>query len=227
VRGVTFAHRGADRPALRDVTLSVQPGEIIALVGPSGAGKSTLASLLVRFADPHAGDIRIDGHDVRGVTLASLRDHVGLLLQDTLLLDTTVREAIAHGREGATDEQVVAAASAAGVHEVVAALPDGYETRLGAGGGRLSGGQRRRIAIARAFVRDTPVLVLDEPTTGLDEDARDRLLVPLRALARGRTTILITHDPAVAAWADRVLELRDGALVTTGDASAVPAITRS
>jgi ATP-binding cassette subfamily B protein len=227
LRGVTFAHRDTAQPALRDVTLSVEPGEIVALVGPSGAGKSTLASLLVRFADPQAGSIRVDGHDVRGVTLTSLRDHVGLLLQDTLLLDTTAREAIAQGREGATDAQVVAAARAAGIHEVIAALPDGYETRLGAGGGRLSGGQRRRVAIARAFVRDTPILVLDEPTTGLDEDARDRLLDPLQTLARGRTTILITHDPAVAGWADRVLELRHGTLVAPKDAGAPPAIVGS
>jgi ATP-binding cassette, subfamily B, bacterial len=206
-------HPGAGRPALRDVSLHVRPGELVALVGPSGAGKSTLARLLVRFADPQAGVVCLDGHDVRDVTLRSLREHVGLLLQDTHLPDVTAREAIAQGRQDATAAQIEVAARAAGIHDVIAALPEGYATRIGPGGTRLSGGQRRRLAIARALVRDTPVLVLDEPTTGLDAAARDRLLEPLRALARGRTTIVITHDPAVVAWADRVLELREGRLV--------------
>lgn len=213
LRGVTYTHPGASVPALRDVSLRVCPGELVALTGPSGAGKSTLSRLLVRFGDPQAGAVTIDGHDVRDVTLASLRENVGLLLQDTYLPDLSAREAIAQGREGATDAEVETAARAAGVHDVLAALPEGYDAPIGPGGRRLSGGQRRRLAIARAFVRDTPVLVLDEPTTGLDEGARDRLLEPLRALMAGRTTVVITHDPAVIAWADRVLELRDGALV--------------
>jgi ABC-type multidrug transport system fused ATPase/permease subunit len=122
----------------------------------------------------------------------------------------SAREAIAQGRAGAGDAEVEAAARAAGIHEVIAALPVGYDSSIGTGGSRLSGGQRRRLAIARAFVRDAPVLVLDEPTTGLDSAARDRLLEPLRAVTRGRTTIVITHDPAVAAWADRAIELRAG-----------------
>jgi ATP-binding cassette, subfamily B, bacterial len=210
--GVGYSYAGAERPALRDVSLRVDQGEIVALVGPSGAGKSTLARLLVRFADPQAGTIRLDGHDLRDVTLGSLRENVGLLLQDTHLPDVAAREAIGHGRAGASDAEIEAAARAAGIHDVLAALPEGYDTRIGPGGGRLSGGERRRLAIARAFLRDAPVLVLDEPTTGLDETARDRLLEPLRELARGRTTIVISHDPAVVEWADRVIELRDGTL---------------
>jgi ATP-binding cassette, subfamily B, bacterial len=219
LHGVTYAHPCADRPALRDVTLGVRPGELVALVGPSGAGKSTLARLLVRFADPQQGAIRLDGHDLRDLTLASLRAHVGLLLQDTQLPDVPLGDAIAHGRLGANRREIEAAAHAAGLDAVVAALPDGFATPIGPGGSRLSGGERRRLAIARAFVRDTPVLVLDEPTTGLDEAARDALLAPLRELTRGRTTIVISHDPAVVGWADRVVELHDGALVPASGAA--------
>lgn len=213
VDGVSYTHPGAEGPALTDVSFRAAPGEIVALVGPSGAGKSTLARLLMRFADPQSGAIRLDGTDLREVTVHSLRDHVGLLLQDTLLPDASARVAIAQGRAGATDAEVVEAARAAGILDVLRALPDGLDTPIGPGGSRLSGGQRRRLAIARAFLRDTEVLILDEPTTGLDEVARDQLLPALQALADRRTTIVITHDPVVAAWADRVLDLRAGALV--------------
>jgi subfamily B ATP-binding cassette protein MsbA len=193
---------------------------MVALIGPSGAGKSTLTRLLVRFADPQSGEVRIDGHDLRDITLTSLREHVAMLLQDTYLPEMSAREAIAQGRAGASDAEVKAAARAAGIHDVIAALPDGYDSSIGTGGSRLSGGQRRRLAIARAFVRDAPVLILDEPTTGLDRAARDRLLEPLRALTRGRTTIVITHDPAVAAWADRAVELGNGRLAPARDPEA-------
>jgi ABC-type multidrug transport system fused ATPase/permease subunit len=156
LRAVTYSHAASGEPALKDVSFVVRPGEIVALVGPSGAGKTTLARLLVRFAHPQHGEIHLDGHDLRDITLESLRRHVGLLLQDTYLPDVSAREAIAQGREGARDEEIEAAARAAGIDEALHALPLGYQTRIGPGGGRLSGGQRRGLAIARAFVRDTP-----------------------------------------------------------------------
>ena len=222
IDGVLYRHAVVDRPALTQVSLDLEPGEMVALVGPSGAGKSTLARLLVRFADPDAGAIRLDGHDLRDVTLRSLRDSVGLLLQDSFIPNATAGAVIAQGRPGATDAEIVEAARAAGIHDTLTALPEGYDTQLGAGGSRLSGGERRRLAIARAFLRDTAVLVLDEPTTGLDEAARDALLEPLRRLVAGRTVVLISHDPVVIAWADRVLTLADGRLLD--DPAATPTL---
>jgi ABC-type multidrug transport system fused ATPase/permease subunit len=213
LRGVRFAYPGAAREALAGVDLRIRPGETVAVTGASGAGKSTLARLLLRFDDPDAGAVLLDGHDLRALTLGSVRANVGLLLQETLLPDVTVREAIAQGRPGASPEEVEAAARAAGADGFVRALPDGYGTRLGQRGRTLSGGQRQRLAIARALVRDTPVLVLDEPTTGLDADAKAALLGPLRTLAAGRTTIVISHDPDVLDWADRVVRLADGRVV--------------
>jgi ATP-binding cassette subfamily B protein len=207
---VTFSYPDARRNALDGVSLVVEPGETVAVTGPSGAGKSTLARLLLRFDDPGSGRILLDGNDIRGITLASLRENVGLLLQETLIPDVTAAEAIAYGREGATREEIEAAARAAGAHGFISALPEGYDTRLGQRGRRLSGGQRQRVAIARALVRDTPVLVLDEPTAGLDGAAKELVLEPLRGLAGARTTILISHDPDVVEQADRVVSLRDG-----------------
>jgi ABC-type multidrug transport system fused ATPase/permease subunit len=212
LRGVAYRYPGAPRDALHDVSLQAWPGETLAVVGPSGAGKSTLARLLVRFDDPSAGAVLLDGCDLRDLTLHSVREHVGVLAQETLLPDLSVAEVIAQGRPGETDADVRAAAVAAGAHGFIEELPDGYATRVGQRGRLLSGGQQRRIAIARALVRDPAVLVLDEPTTGLDAAAVGALREPLRRLAAGRTTIVITHDPEVMGWADRVVELRCGRL---------------
>ena len=210
--GVTYAYPGARQPALNDVSLRVEPGEVVAIVGPSGAGKSTIARLMLRFADPASGTIRLDGHDLRGVTLNSLRENVGLLQQETLLFDMSVQENIAFGAEDASRAAVEAAARAAGAHDFIDALPEGYATRVGTRGRTLSGGQRRRIEVARALLRDTPVLVLDEPTTGLDAHAARQLAEPLRDLLRGRTAIVVTHDPELLRAADRTLVVRDGSL---------------
>ncbi len=207
---VTYRYPGAARDALCGVTLEAHPGETVAIVGRSGAGKSTLARLLIRLDDPSAGAIALDGADLRDLTLRSVREHVGVLAQETLLPDLSVREVIAQGRDGATAGEIRDAARAAGAHAFIEALPDGYETRVGQRGRSLSGGQRQRVAIARALLRDPAVLVLDEPTTGLDAEAREALRLPLMRLAAGRTTIVITHDPAVARWADRVVELHAG-----------------
>ncbi|AXI76402.1 ABC transporter ATP-binding protein [Peterkaempfera bronchialis] len=198
-----------DRPALRSVTFDVEPGQVLAVMGPSGAGKSTLAKLLVRFMDPdpETGAIRLDGVDLRDVTAASVRNAVTLLPQDPHLFHASVRDNIAYGRPEATESEVRQAAVDADAHDFISALPHGYQTVLGEDGLQLSGGQGRRIAIARAFLRATPVLVLDEPTAGLDAPAARRVLDPLRRLMAGRTTVLITHDQALARQADLVCRL--------------------
>ncbi|MCQ4081298.1 ABC transporter ATP-binding protein/permease [Streptomyces sp. RB6PN25] len=187
---------------LRDVNFSVAPGEILAVMGPSGAGKSTLAKLLVRFMDPAAGTIRLDGVDLRDCTLASVRDAVTLLPQQAQLFHATIRDNILYGRPGATEEEMVEAAHNADAHGFITALPRGYDSVIGEDGFQLSGGQAQRIAIARAFLRGTPVLVLDEPTAGLDAEAAAHILEPLRRLMTGRTTVLFTHDHRLAGGAD-------------------------
>jgi ATP-binding cassette, subfamily B, bacterial len=207
---VTFTYPDSAEPVLRDLSLSVPPGQVVALTGPSGSGKSTLARLLVRFADPQTGAVRLDGRDLRELALDSVRGNVAALLQETLLFDASVRENIAFGRLDATGAQIEAAARAAGAHEFIAALPDSYDTRIGQRGRRLSGGQRRRVEIARTLLRDAPVVVLDEPTAGLDREAAARLIQPLRSLLRGRTAILIAHDEQLLRCADRVLTLAGG-----------------
>jgi ABC-type multidrug transport system fused ATPase/permease subunit len=213
---VTFRYPGAARHAVSGVSLRVGPGQVLALVGESGAGKSTIAKLVLRFYDPLSGSVRLDGHDLRALRLADLRENMALLLQETLVFDGTVHENIAYGRAGCSHEDVVAAAHAADAHEFILALPDGYETVIGQKGRRLSGGQRQRIAIARAFVRDAPVLVLDEPTTALDAGSSRRILGPLRRLMSGRATIVISHNLLVAAEADWIVVLDQGRVVEEG-----------
>ena len=213
---VTFRYADTERNAVSSVSLTVEPGEVLALVGPSGAGKSTLAKLLLRFYDPHFGRILLDGKDLRGLTLNSVRGNVALLLQETLVFDGTIYENIAYGGRDATREQVEAAAVAADAHDFISALPDGYETEIGQKGRRLSGGQRQRIAIARAMVRDAPVLILDEPTTGVDAESGSRIMGPLRRLMGGRTTIVISHNLVTARDANRIAVLEGGRIQAVG-----------
>jgi ATP-binding cassette, subfamily B, bacterial len=216
VDAVSFAYPGVDHPAIEDVSFAIQPGQTVAVVGASGAGKSTLSKLLLRFYDPSSGAIRIDGHDLRDLTLESLRDNVALLLQETLVFDDTIRANIAYGRLDATPEQIEAAARAADAHDFITAMPEGYETGVGQKGRRLSGGQRQRIAIARAMIRDAPLLILDEPTTGLDAGATERVLEPLRRLISGRSTLIISHSLLTVREADLIVVLDGGRVVERG-----------
>ncbi|MEV7926679.1 ABC transporter ATP-binding protein [Kitasatospora sp. NPDC088779] len=207
--GVHVAYAGShDAPVLSDVSFDVSPGKVLAVIGPSGSGKSTLAKLLVRFLDPQAGTVRLDGTDIQGLTIASLRAAISFLPQQAQLFHATIRDNIAYGRPDAPQGDIERAARSAGAHGFITALPQGYGTVIGDEGFQLSGGQAQRVAIARAFLRGAPVLVLDEPTTGLDPKTVQQLIPPLRRLMAGRTTILITHDPAFLPLADHVLTLQ-------------------
>lgn len=213
---VSFAYDRGEPLALMGLDLDVPAGARVALVGPSGAGKSTLAGLLSRLYDPVAGRITVDGHDLRDLTLASLRGQVAVVLQESVLFGVSVRENIAFGALGASDAEVERAARLANAHDFIVALPEGYDTVLGERGATLSGGQRQRIAIARAAIRDAPILVLDEPTTGLDE-ANDREVTDaLRRVAEGRTTFLIAHDLGTVEDADLILYLEEGRVLERG-----------
>ena len=212
---VTFSYEPG-HPVLREISFEVQAGQRVAIVGASGHGKSTLVNLILRLYDPQSGRVLVDGRDIRDYTLESFRSQIGVVLQDTLLFAATVRENIGYGAADATPEEIEAAARLANAHEFIEALPDGYDTVLGERGVTLSGGQRQRISIARAAIRDAPILILDEPTTGLDGENARLVTDALTHLARGRTTFLITHDLRQVASADQILYLEDQRIAEQG-----------
>jgi subfamily B ATP-binding cassette protein MsbA len=218
----TFSYGRTGERALDDVSLDIRPGETVALVGPSGAGKTTLVALLPRFYELSGGRILLDGHDVRELTLASLRANIGFVSQDIVLFDDTIGANIAYGgKGGASEAAIVAAAEAAHAWEFIAQLPQGLRTPAGERGVKLSGGQRQRIAIARAFLKDAPVLVLDEATSALDAESERHVQEALATLMRGRTTLVIAHRLSTVENADRIVVLERGRIVETGDHDAL------
>ncbi len=212
---VAFGY-GDGPPVLEGVTFTARPGELIALVGPSGAGKSTLASLIVRFHDARRGRISIDGVPIDRYRLRSLRRRVAIVLQDAILMSGTVRDNLRYGRPDATDAELEAAARAAYAHDFIVALPHGYDTELGEAGAGLSGGQRQRLSIARAFLKDAPIVILDEPTAALDTISEHQVVEAVRRLCAGRTTFIVAHRLSTVRRADRILVLDRGQIVAEG-----------
>ena len=206
---------------LTGINLMVKPGQSAAIVGPSGSGKSTLINLLLRLYDPTGGRVSIDGYDLRVLTLESLRPQISVVLQDSLLFAASIRENIAYGKAGVSDQEIEAAARLANAHDFICALPDGYDTIVGERGGTLSGGQRQRIAIARAAIRCAPILILDEPTTGLDNASEKAVSEALYRLSRNRTTFLITHYLNLSIQANQIFYLEDGQLLEQGTHAAL------
>jgi subfamily B ATP-binding cassette protein MsbA len=214
-RGVTFGYDPA-RPVLTDVSFIVEPGQLVGLVGSSGSGKSTLVSLIPRFYDPDSGAVTIDGSDIRDFTIRSLRRQIGFVLQDTELFYAPVWQNIAYGQPDATREQIIRAARLAQAHEFIEALPQGYDTMVGRGGLTLSGGQRQRLGIARAMVRDAAILILDEPSSGLDAESERLVFEGLDRLLAGKTTFVISHRLATIRKADIIFVLDQGHIVERG-----------
>jgi ATP-binding cassette, subfamily B, bacterial MsbA len=214
--GVFFAYASGEREAVRNFSLSVRPNTTVALVGRSGAGKSTIFNLVPRLYDPQAGAIRIDGQDIRNVTVESLRDAMALVSQDITLFDDTIEANIGLGRLNATREEIEAAAKAAAAHEFIERLPEGYQTMIGDRGVRLSGGQRQRVALARAILRNAPVLLLDEATSALDTESERLVQQALATFSQTRTTLVIAHRLATVKNADMICVMEDGEIVETG-----------
>jgi ATP-binding cassette subfamily B protein/subfamily B ATP-binding cassette protein MsbA len=212
---VSFSY-DAGRPILCGMSLDVKAGETVALVGATGAGKSTLVSLIPRFFDPSEGRVLIDGQDVREVQLSSLRSQVALVLQEPFLFPLTIAENIAYGRPDASAAEVEAAARAANAHDFVIRLPQGYDTVIGERGATLSGGERQRLSIARALLKNAPVLILDEPTSALDASTEALIMQAMRNLVSGRTTFIIAHRLATVQNADRIVVLENGHIAESG-----------
>jgi ATP-binding cassette subfamily B protein len=207
---------GDDRQILKDVSFKIEPGQVAALVGPTGAGKTTIASLMPRFYDPTAGQVRIDGYDVRRFKLRSLRQQFGFVLQDTMLFHATIGQNIAYGKPEATTPEIIRAAKLANAAEFIDKMPQGYNTMVGERGVTLSGGQRQRVAIARAIIRNSPILIMDEPTTGLDAASEEIVFEALTRLMEGKTSIVIAHRFATVRRADLIFAIDGGSIVEQG-----------
>ena len=212
---VSFAYN-EQHPVLEGIDLRISPNQIVALVGGTGAGKSTLMSLVPRFYDPSAGVVSLDGRDVRAITKKSLRAQIAIVLQDTLLFSTTIRENIAYGRPGATEAEIRQAARRAQADDFISRLPNGYNSPVGERGGHLSVGQRQRIGIARAFLKDAPILLLDEPTSALDPTTEAAIMETIKDLMHGRTTLIVTHRLATIHGVDQIVVLEHGRIVESG-----------
>lgn len=214
---VTFSYPGAERAALQQLSLTVQPGECVALVGPSGSGKTTIANLLPRFYQVEAGEIRVDGHRLQDIRLASLRESIALVSQDVVLFNDTIAANIAYGlKRGVSLEEIRQAAQAAHALDFIEALPEGFSAMIGENGVKLSGGQRQRLAIARALLKDAPILILDEATSALDTESERHVQAALDTLMQGRTTLVIAHRLSTIENADRIVVLGDGKVTETG-----------
>jgi ABC-type multidrug transport system fused ATPase/permease subunit len=204
-------------PVLRDMNFSIAPGQLVGVVGATGGGKSTVVGLIPRFYDPGAGRVLIDGVDLRDLKLQGLRKQIGFVLQDTVLFRGTVRDNIAYGRPDATDEEIVTAAKLANADEFIARMPKGYDSLVGERGLTLSGGQRQRIGIARAIIRNAPILILDEPTAALDTESEKLVIDALDRLMKGRTVITIAHRLSTIRDSDKILVLKDGVVSEEGN----------
>ncbi|WKA55836.1 ABC transporter ATP-binding protein [Planococcus shixiaomingii] len=215
-RDVSFHYGDSTESVLTDLNFTVKPGETVAFVGMSGGGKSTIVSLIPRFYDVTGGDIFMDGHNVKDVTIHSLRDQIGLVLQDSILFSDSVKSNILMGRPGATDEEVIAAAKAANAHEFIELLPHGYDTKVGERGVKLSGGQKQRVAIARVFLKNPPILILDEATSALDLESESLIQDSLEKLAHDRTTLIVAHRLSTITHADQILVINHGKLAEKG-----------
>ena len=214
--GVTFRYPSSSSPALKDIAFRIEPGQLAALVGPTGAGKTTVTSLLPRFYDPQLGAVRLDGHDVRDLTLESLGRQIGMVFQDTFLFHATIRENLLYAKPEASETEMVAAARAAYIHDFIESLPEGYDTVVGERGHRLSGGEKQRVAIARVILKDPRVLILDEATSNLDSESEHLIQVALRPLFEGRTSLVIAHRLSTILAADLILVMDRGELVEQG-----------
>ena len=213
---VSLSYEQGGAPAVHDVNLAVEPGQMVAILGAPGSGKSTIAHLIPRFYDPTEGAVSIDGDDIRGYTVASLRRNIGIVLQDVFVFTASIRDNIAYGAPGASQDDIERAARVANLHDFIAELPDGYDTWVGERGVTLSGGQRQRLAIARTILLDPPILILDDSTSSVDTGTEYMIQQALKEVVKGRTTFVIAHRLSTVRQADLVLVLEDGEIVERG-----------